>query len=94
MTNPSNEAPINDVLASNLARMLRSQGLTQAALAQRAHLTTRTIANYLHPSLRAQGMGDKTPTAKLAEVQKLANALNLQTWQLLQPPVSDGIREN
>jgi transcriptional regulator with XRE-family HTH domain len=78
--------PINEVLAVNLAYFMKKRGFTQAALAARVGLAQRTIGNYLKPSLRqAESKSGKAPSAKLTEVEKIADGLEVQVWELLRP---------
>jgi len=80
------KVPINDVLAANLRHyMERGELRTQAALAQRCGLAQRTIGNYLHPKLRQGGISGKAPSAKLSELEKICDALQIEVWQLLRP---------
>ena len=77
--------PINDVLAENLAYFMRERGLSQAALAKTADMGQTTVSLYLNPGNRQPGKSGKAPSAKLAEVQRLAGALGVEVWELLRP---------
>ncbi|MDB5730730.1 MAG: phage repressor protein [Variovorax sp.] len=78
--------PINEVLATNLAYFMRRKRYTQASLAKKVGLAQRTIGNYLKPSLRAtESISGKAPSAKLTEVDKIAEGLGVETWELLRP---------
>lgn len=80
------KTPINQVLAENLALFMRDGPLkTQAALAHKAALSQRTIGNYLSPQLRVAGSRGKAPSTKLAELERIADALQIEVWQLLRP---------
>lgn len=78
--------PINEVVAQNLAYWMGQwddgKGISQAALAERAHVSQKTISNYLNPSQRDTGAMGKPPSAKLAELDAIANALHISVWQL------------
>lgn len=56
---------------------------SQAELAKKSGVAQRTISNYLSPDLREQGTTGKQPSAKIAEVEKIAQALNMEAWDLL-----------
>lgn len=77
--------PINDVLAENLAYFMAERGLSQAALAKAADMGQTTVSLYLNPGNRQRGKSGKEPSAKLAEVQRLASALGVEPWELLRP---------
>lgn len=77
---------INEVLADNLRFFMTERGIdTQAALAKKCLLSQRSISNYLSPKLRVVGSKGKEPSAKLSEVERLADALQVEVWQLLRP---------
>jgi transcriptional regulator with XRE-family HTH domain len=79
-------APINDVLAQNLAYFMAMGPLkTQQALATKSGIAQRTISNYLNPRKRAPGSSGKPPSAKLTELDKVAEALGVDVWLLLRP---------
>jgi transcriptional regulator with XRE-family HTH domain len=78
--------PINQVLASNLRYFMQgSDYKTQQALAARCGMAQRTIGNYLNPKLRLTGSKGKEPSANLAQLQSIAEALGVEVWQLLRP---------
>lgn len=52
-------------------------------LAEKSGVAPRTIGYYLKPDQRQAGSKGKAPSAKLSEVQMLAQALELETWELL-----------
>jgi transcriptional regulator with XRE-family HTH domain len=83
MTKPA----INDVLAVNLKHFMRAKGLTQSSLAAKSGVAQRTISNYLNPALRYAEISakGKPPSAKLAEVEKIAAAIGIEVWELLRP---------
>ena len=76
--------PINDVLAENLAYWMEQAGVdSQSELSRMTGIAQTTISNYLHPKQRAPSATGKVPSAKIAELDKIADALHIQTWQLL-----------
>lgn len=75
---------INQVVAENLAHWMEQAGFTsQQALADKSGVSQRTIANYLKPGLRDDTSSGKEPSAKVTELQKLADALHIEVWQLM-----------
>lgn len=80
------KTPINEVLAANLAYFMREKGFTQASLGKKVQLAQRTIGNYLKPQLRQPaGKTGKPPSAKLLEVERIAEGLGIEAWELLRP---------
>lgn len=78
--------PINEVLALNLAHFMKERGFTQASLGKKVGLAQRTVGNYLKPSLRnTESKSGKPPSAKLTEVEKIADGLGVEVWELLRP---------
>lgn len=77
--------PINDVLAENLAAFMNEKELTQAKLGKLAGIGQTTVSLYLNPGRRQPGKSGKEPSAKLSEVEALANALGVEVWELLRP---------
>lgn len=77
--------PINDVLAENLAHFMGERGLSQAALAEASKVAQTTVSLYLNPSRRQPSKSGKIPSAKLGEVESLANGLGVDLWELLRP---------
>lgn len=77
------DSKINQVLARNLAYWMGEAKLTQAALAEKAGVSQKTISNYLNPEQRAEGSKGKEPSAKLTELAKIAEGLHIGVWQLL-----------
>jgi transcriptional regulator with XRE-family HTH domain len=77
------DGSINRVLARNLAYWMSEAKLTQSALAEKAGVSQKTISNYLNPDQRVEGSKGKEPSAKLTELDKIANALAIGVWQLL-----------
>ena len=74
--------PINEVVARNLDYWMKQAGIKQAALAEKAGVSQKTISNYLKPGQRTEGTTGKEPSAKLAELDKIAKALHVEVWQL------------
>lgn len=79
------EKTINEVLAENLQHFMCVKGVTQAVLAQRAGMGQTTVSLYLSPKRRSQGKSGKEPSATIAAVQRLADALQVELWELLRP---------
>lgn len=76
--------PINEVLAANLEFFMRERGIeSQTELARRSGVAQRTISNYLSPDLRQESKSGKPPSAKLTEIEKIADALDIGAWDLL-----------
>lgn len=84
---PADQAPksINEILATNLDYFMKAKGLNQATLGSRADIGQTTISLYLKPKRRLEGKSGKEPSAKLAQVQRLADALEVELWELLRP---------
>lgn len=61
------------------------KSLTQMAMAAKADMAQTTVSLYLNPQRRTTGKTGKEPSAKLAEVQRLADALDVELWELLRP---------
>lgn len=78
---------INEVLAENMADLMaRTPDLsTQARLASKSGVDQKTISNYLNPGQRLENKSGRPGSAKLAEVEKIAAAFGLETWELLKP---------
>lgn len=74
---------INRIVADNLAYWMREEKVTQAALAQRAGISQKTVSNYLNPDQRSEGTMGKPPSPKLTELALIADALHVQVWQML-----------
>lgn len=73
---------INVVVAENLGYWMANAGMKQAALAEKAGVSQKTVSNYLNPEQRTEGSTGKEPSAKLAELDKIAKALAIEVWQL------------
>lgn len=76
---------LNEVLAENLRYFMSQAGLSQAQLGKLADMGQTTVGLYLNPERRLPGKSGKEPSSKLAEVQRLADALKIQPWELLRP---------
>ncbi|WP_429942000.1 XRE family transcriptional regulator [Achromobacter xylosoxidans] len=76
---------LNETLAANLARLMDRRGWTQAALAKQSGVGQTTISLYLNPERRQPSKSGKIPSAKLTEVESLANAVGVEPWELLKP---------
>jgi transcriptional regulator with XRE-family HTH domain len=74
--------PINEVVAENLAYWMGQAGIKQAALAEKAKVSQKTISNYLNPDQRTEGSTGKDPSGKLSELDRIAKALSIEVWQL------------
>lgn len=79
---PEKPLPINEVVAQNLAYWMEQAGLKQAALAEKAGVSQKTISNYLNPEQRTEGSSGKDPSGKLSELDRIARALSIEVWQL------------
>lgn len=80
-----NVSPLNQALAENLAYHMGEQGLTQMALAKKCGVGQTTISLYLAPARRKPGKDAKAGSAKLTEVEMLAEALEVEPWELVMP---------
>lgn len=76
---------LNQILAENLSYFMTKIGMTQAQLGRAADMGQTTVSLYLNPQRRLTGKSGKEPSAKLAEVQRLAKALQVEPWELLRP---------
>lgn len=74
---------ISEVLAGNLAALMEERGVKQAALAAKSGVAQTTISLYLNPKSRKPSARGKVPSGKIAEVEALAKALDVQLWELL-----------
>ena len=75
--------PINEVLASSLKYFMQKRSMKQADLATKSGVGQTTISLYLNPSNRKTGASGKPASAKLTEVEMLADALEVNVWELL-----------
>lgn len=76
---------VNQVLADNLRYFMEEKGLTQAQMGTRAQMAQTTVSLYLNPHRRGTSKSGKEASAKIAEVQRLADALGVELWELLRP---------
>ncbi|MFU2000474.1 XRE family transcriptional regulator [Bordetella avium] len=76
---------INDILAANLSRLMDKHGHKQASLAKLSGIGQTTISLYLNPDRRQPSKSGKLPSAKLSEVEVLAEVLGVSPWELLTP---------
>lgn len=76
---------INATLALNLRRVIALRGVTQKQLEAKSGIAQSTISLYVNPMQRQRGASGKEPSAKIAEVSKLADALGVEAWELLRP---------
>lgn len=81
--------PINTVLAENIRLLMAKKHLVQSVLAKSAGIGQTTVSLYLHPEHRKPGKTGKPPSAKLSEVEALADALDVDTWELLRNGLAD-----
>lgn len=72
---------LNQVLAENLR--VRMEGWTQTSLAEKSGVAQTTISLYMNPQRRNASSTGREPSAKLAEVEKLAAALGCNPLALL-----------
>lgn len=82
-------SPTNQALAENLDYFMKKKGLVQTSLAEKSGIAQTTISLYLHPERRKEGKNPKAGSAKLTEVEKLADALMIEAWQLIRPMTPD-----
>lgn len=91
-TCPMQVSALNKALAENLEHHMARRGLTQMALAKKCGVGQTTISLYLHPERRKLGKDGKPGSAKLTEVEMLAAALEVESWELLRP--LDGVQRD
>lgn len=92
MPSPAPKPQINQVLADNLRHFMAEREVKQVELARKAGMGQTTVSLYLNPQNRKAGKSGKQPSAKLADIESLANALGVQLWELLRP-LTDAERE-
>lgn len=73
---------INEVVAENLAYRMAKAQMSQTALAQKAGVSQKTISNYLNPEQRTEGSKGKQGSPKLWELERVAQALGAEVWEL------------
>lgn len=77
--------PISEVLADNLRHYMSKRGLTQAGLAELSKVGQTTIGLYLSPERRQPSKSGKLPSPNLGDVERLAQSLEVEVWDLLRP---------
>src|SRR3546814_4841430 len=75
--------PINDVLAENLTAFMEEKNLTQAALGKLAEIGQTTVGLYLNTHRRNPGKTGKRPSAKLRDVEELANDIAVEVSEII-----------
>lgn len=78
-----NRKSLNQSLALNLERIMRARNLSARQLGQMTGLAPNTIGNYLKATGDQFTSKGKERSAKLTEVQRLADALNVDPLHLL-----------
>lgn len=75
-------------LANRLEQHMHAQGLTEDSLAVTSGISKRTIGNFLRPSNRknARGTSKSFPSGTLANLIKIANALDVDPGTLICDP--------
>lgn len=81
-TVPAMGKTLNQVLAENL-RAKMDGAWTQSSLSKKSGVGQTTISLYLSPERRGASASGREPSAKLAEVEKLADALGCEPLSLL-----------
>lgn len=76
---------INEVVADAL-RYYMGDRWTNVALAKASGVAEGTIRNYLSPGKRESGKTGKEPSAKVTELAKIADALNVRVVDLMMSP--------
>src|ERR1051325_4374235 len=76
-----------DTRATNLEGRMHASGLTEDALAHASGISPRTVGNFLRPKNRAskRGTSKSFPSGTLANLFKIATALDVEAWELLCP---------
>lgn len=74
-----------DTVARNLERHMEGRGLTEDALAEASGISRRTVGNFLRPSnrLTKRGTSESIPSGTLANLVRIAAALEVEAWELL-----------
>ena len=73
---------LNQVLAENLRAIMVNNGWTENSLGKKAGVAPNTIGNYCDINHQPTSRG-KERSAKLAEIEKIADALGVPPLQLL-----------
>jgi transcriptional regulator with XRE-family HTH domain len=82
-------ATVNQLLATNLARLMQARGLNQERLAAKCGMGQTTVSLYLHPERRKPTATGKEGSAKLADVALMARALRVEVAELLRGDPAD-----
>ncbi len=77
---------LNQVLAETLDRVMVERGLNNKQLGKMAGVAPNTIGNYRKATGEPVSASGKERSAKLAEVERIATALNLNPLYLLTDP--------
>lgn len=90
---PANIAAFLQMLADNLECHMRGR-MSEEALAKASGVSRRTVGNFLRPSNRnsTRGTSKAIPSGTLANLYRLAAALEIEPWELLQRDVADPAR--
>lgn len=75
----------NQILAERLDHFMKLRGLNNSKLGKRAGIAANTVGNYLDKTPQVTTTG-KERSAKLAEIEKLAEALEVSIIDLLTEP--------
>lgn len=78
-------SPANRTLAENLRYYMEKFGLTQKGLESKSGVKQTTISLYMRPEDRKPGKDGKPGSAKLTEVEQIAEAFGVPVWELLRP---------
>lgn len=76
---------INVWVARNIRDLMDERGLKQQSLAHKAGVSQRTVGNFLQPAYRNETATGRPPSGTLANLAKIANALQVPAWQLTRP---------
>lgn len=82
---------LNQVLAENLRTLMAANGWTESSLGKKAGVAPNTIGNYCEEEPQYTSSG-KERSAKLAEIEKIAEALGVHPLQLLTDPAESARR--
>lgn len=77
--------PITETLAENLEHFMTAKGVVQKELAKRSGIGQTTISLYLNPGSRNDTASGKPGSPALVKVEALADALEVELWELLRP---------
>lgn len=78
----------NQILAERLAHFMKVRGHSNSSLGKRAGIAPNTVGNYLEKNPQTTSTG-KERSAKLAEIERLADALDVTILDLLTDPAPD-----